>query len=108
MPRAHRAAGMRIYALRERRLVPWPASNKMRNHLGVRLFSTVQNIEYQCAYQTPGGAIRVRIRFGAAIGVVSNFCADETANTWERHLAASGSGLPITHGKTIPLSQQSA
>ncbi len=28
MPRAHRAAGMRIYASRERRLVPWPASKE--------------------------------------------------------------------------------
>jgi hypothetical protein len=47
-----------------RSVVPWPALNKIRNHLGMRLFSKVQNIEYQGAYQTPAGTIRVRIRFG--------------------------------------------
>jgi len=61
-----------------RGMVPWPALNKIRNHLGTRLFSIVQNIEYQRAYQTPVGAIRVRIRLGAATGTVSNFCANET------------------------------
>lgn len=62
-------------------MVPWPALNKIRNHLGIRLFSIVQNIEYQGAYQTPVGTIRVRIRLEGVTGNISNFCANETATT---------------------------
>ena len=53
-------------------MVPWPASKKERNHLGVHLFLTVQKYEYQQAYQAQSAQFGFESRLSTL-----NFCSPQ-------------------------------